>query len=632
MTKPSIALDETQQQAWSEAQDLWGVRMHEARAVPDANMGTFAWFGFPPSISIDPVEAQRMGANTELASVFAHELGHHVLSPSTRLASLKISQQMARALTASSLDTVRNIGERAHSLGNLWSDMLINVRVAELQRRSAPAEEPGMLRLWTILSKEPTQDRQWWVVLRAYEELWGLPSGRLCSPQPPVHWAEPALPTATHRGSLAPVQPNAADEELDEMEQAVAEFSRLIDSDPETDATFLADTVRTFGSDPIRGALRFGMVLAPYVLADDRSHAGTDGAARVCSGDPDAAAPSALELDEVLRDARLRETPRHPALEAPVSTTAGAPGADTQPGAAGDPGPSGGQSYGLADTLELYSALDQSTVIESWYAAEARTWVRPYRQPSVAPTVTGQLPGPLDQWELTDEPGDIDWPATLAQGARVIPGVTTRQRTQLDDDAPTATESVLLDLYIDSSGSMPSPGEESPAILAGTILVLSVLRGGGRVRVTSFSGPAQVAGSNGFTGRRSEAIAALLTFFSGGTTFPLDLLEERYDQKTLRREDRSAAGPIRRHLVVLSDDGLESMFGAGQADRADIAADVRTKLDTATLLVLDSRRTMADLASGAGYDLDYLDTLDAAPAACARLARIIAGDEVAVHG
>jgi hypothetical protein len=620
------ALDDRQRAAWEEAQRLWGVRMHEATAQPRAGRGTFAWFGFPPSITIDPVAAARSGVGDELVSVFAHELGHHVLSPSTRLASLKITQQMARALTASSLDPVAEVADRSHYLGNVWSDMLINVRVAELQRRELrragrQAEEPGMLRLWSLLCREPTASRLWWVVLRAYEDLWGLPAGRLCQAAPP----------AVARVEPVEVEPPAG--AYPDVAAAHLEFSRLIDSDPESDAAFLASTVRTFGSDPIRGALRCGMVLAPYLLAEAAEQAAGTAAgrssgraaqqpgSRACGGDPDGAPATASELDEVLRDARLGEQPRHPIFEGS--------GADTVAPAAGGgkaEGEGGGQAYGLADTLALYSTLDAKVVTEAWYSAAAREWIAPYRQPSRAPLAAGELPGALEQWELTDELESIDWPSTLAASPRVIPGVTTRLRSSLDDEAPRTTESVRLDLYIDSSGSMPAPEYTSPAVLAGTILLLSVLRGGGRVRVTSFSGAGDVAGDDAYTRRRSEAMQALLVYFGGGTVFPLDLLAARYDDAALVREGRASGGVERRHLVVLSDDGLQSFFGAGQQANGAVAVDVRDRLQTATLLVLDPGRSMAGAAQSAGYDIDYLDSMDAAPEACARLARRIAGD------
>ena len=58
---------------------------------------------------------------------------------------------------------------------------------------------------------------------------------------------------------------------------------------------------------------------------------------------------------------------------------------------------------------------------------------------------------------------------------------------------------------------------------------------------------------------------------------------------------------------------------------AQVAAQVRPKLTTATLVLLDSSRVVAPLADRAGYDVAYLPSMDDAPAVCARLAEVIHG-------
>jgi hypothetical protein len=612
----AVELTGEQKTAWDSAQALWGVHMHSALMRPDAHEPSFAWFSFPPSISVDPIFAAKIGVDHEWESIFAHELGHHVLSPSTRIGSLKITHQMSRALSASSTQPVAQIAELSAYLSNLWSDMLINVRVAEMQRRRNPDAMPGMIRMWAILSGEPTRDRSWWVMMRAYEELWSLPPGRLASVNPPP--GPNADPPATALISPAPDD----DSEGDSAAQLLAEFEGMVTTNPEVDAGLIADTVRLFGADPIRGALRFGMVLAPYLIVEQaprrggkpgKSESMGGGHSQECGGDIDGRPATTEELGEILRDARLREVPRHP-LETvePAPTTAVGQRADPDPTSL-----AGGQGYGLAETLTLYAASDEAAVLRTWYLSEAARWVRPYREPAPGATSTGVLPGPLDVWSLDDELSALDWPATLAVAPEPIPGITTRQRTSFDDETLVGSRGVKLDLYIDSSGSMPSPRSQSPAILAGAILLLSVLRGGGQVRVTSFSGAGEVAGRTRFGRNREAAMALLTTFYGGGTVFPLDLLAGRYPAKAHDPGSRS-------HLVVLSDDGLSSMFGEGQPQYASTAHDARAQLDTATLIVLDPTQRMASVAAQNGYDVAYLDSIADAPAVCARLAVEIA--------
>lgn len=61
--------------------------------------------------------------------------------------------------------------------------------------------------------------------------------------------------------------------------------------------------------------------------------------------------------------------------------------------------------------------------------------------------------------------------------------MTTRKRVQEEDRGDEPEQVPLdLDLYLDSSGSMPDPAHVlSPVAVAGTILALSALRAGGRV-------------------------------------------------------------------------------------------------------------------------------------------------------
>jgi hypothetical protein len=635
-----------QRAAWQAAQSLWGVQLHDPELKPNARQPSFAWFSFPPQVTFDLPMAEKLGVGGFQESIFAHEIGHHALSPSTRLSNLKIAHQIARALAATDAQRIPNVQDEVHRLSNLWSDLLINVRVAELQRRrDGQGTTPEMVRMWSVLGWNGSPDRLWWVVLRAYEILWTLPAGSLCTSDPPLVPVDPAeektrrreeYSTALHRkivldklraaGNARKVTEQEKDFAAQDAASAMQrEFNAVASTNPGLDAGLLAETVRTFGDDPVSGALRFGMLLAPYLVSEGMARHPAPPVRRpgLCDGESGANPATAGELVAVLGDARLQDTPEHPAVVKARGLGVAAAGASGIPGAstASSVGPAGStdQGYGLAATLELYRDSGTNDVIAAWYQTRARGYVRPLLQRATTPPPTGtDIPGPLDSWDLGDDLADIDWAASMARSPTIVPGVTTRQRDYLPDVPAPATESLDLDLYIDSSGSMQHPTRESPAVLAGSILILSVLRGGGRVRVTSFSAAGQVAGGERFTRDRLEALRDLTTYFGGGTVFPLDLYGYRYRGLT-----RTSAR-VRRHVVVLSDEGLLSMFGTGQPQFADVAARVRRGLDSATLVLQDSRHAVAGPAAAAGYDIEYIQRMTDAPAACTRLAQRLA--------
>lgn len=601
-----------EREAWEAALDLWGVELHDPVVHTRSDQGSFAWFGFPPEVNVDPGELARHGGQAHLTSVFAHEIGHHVLSPSTRVDSLKIRQQMARVIDLYDRRHRLDLAAASGFCANLWSDMLINDRVMQLQRaRLAPGETPDMVQLTRALAA-PTlakglrgaEDNElWWVVQRAYELLWRLPEGDLAWPEPPKRWkADYAQQLRNARRRLRASKSKQRNEAYQlKRDVAELEYDPRASLDPAHDATTVADVVRTLAADPVSGAIPWAMVMAPYLLLGFKSNG--------CHEDSPGA-PSAAELAGAIGDPRLQKPLVHPEDAEVVPADGDATAATATDGS--------GQALGLARTLELMAGADPNAVMAAWYEAEARPHVAPLVQRGLAPAGPA-IPGPLEEWELGDDLAELDWPATLTTGAVFVPGVTTRRRTFIADEPEVDHEPVLLDLYLDSSGSMTHPQRGSAAIVAGTILSLSVLRGGGRVRVTSWSAAGQVAGDSVYTRDRVEIMRQLTTYFGGGTTFPLDLLRARYPESRPPAEGQ-------RHLVVLSDAGLDTFLGRGQEEYAGVAAAVRRVIDTGSLMIIgrwggEWRKEAARL----GYDVAEIPEVLQAPAACAALAERIAG-------
>ncbi|KQQ66045.1 VWA domain-containing protein [Microbacterium sp. Leaf320] len=617
-----VPLTDDARSAWERALALWRVWLDDPTVRPGAAdaHGAPAWFSFPPSVTVDPRYLADRGLADELWSMFAHEIGHHVLAPSTRIDSLKIDHQMARAITAATARV--KAGEGARRLSNLWCDLLVNTRVAQLQRAekeggATATRDLGIVRLGLALYPAPegSGDRLWWVYCRAYELLWQLPAGTLCPLEPPPRPERARVQTTLVPLSQIPEKHREKERLLraaqTERERVAAELAGATATNPAVDAALVADAVRSFATDPVSGAALFGVIAAPY-LAEQA------GAAEIGAGEPlagcgvDDAPATADELGRILADQRLRDDlPRHPGMvRAPDGQ--GDPEDTTDEGAKKD-----GQRLTIARTLALYRESGEDAVLAAWYRNEAAAWVRPYTRQAPS-TPTGGIPGPVELWEVGDALADLDWPLTLRSGT-VIPGVTTRRRSELDDEPIVRETSLELDLYIDSSGSMTHPRNGSPAVLAGTILALSILRGGGRVRVTSFSGTGEVAGMPRFGRDPAEIIAAISLFFGRSTSFPLDLYAARYAGLPPAGDDDQ------RHVVVLSDDGLVSMFGVGNEPYQGVARTVREVLTTGTLVLMDRRHQVAQLAERDGYDVVYLQTMADAPAACAALAEALHG-------
>lgn len=627
--------------AWEAALALWGVQLSSLVLHADAGARqAIAWFGFPPEVNVNLRKLVDHGLGDELETVIAHEIGHHVVAPGTRIDSLKIRHQAARALVACGAPKPElYVGYVA----NLWTDLLVNTRLEELQRRTAgeagAGGEAGIVRARRVELGWTKTDRVGWIFQRAHERLWRLPAGSLAAPVAP-----PAPPPAV----LAPPAPDAhlnVETKFQEQEKTwlaahadvIALQNRLANVrklDPQLDSATLAQAVRSFAHDPITGALVAGLIFAPYLMeiplpvkignsGDDGEEGGSGKRKKTAAGGKDGPlthsctevgkAATHKELATVLADRRVWEP--LPQVEGRTNDKGEVTLAPDPTGAVRT---KAGQALGIAHTIALHPGLDHNKTMVDWYKVQAGAHVQPWTtRRSQAPST--DLPGPLEQWDLGDDLADIDWPGTFHGGALVMPGVTTVRRSTLDDDPEPKEGRITLDLYVDSSGSMARPNQGSPAVLAGSILILSIIKGGGSVRVTSFSGPGQVAGSGEFTDRIDSALRDLFSYFGGGTTFPLDLYAARY------QDLKPPAAHESRHVVVLSDDGAVSLFGAGNPGMEHVAPLVRSVLTTATVIAVDPRHMIADAAKAAGYEVIYIQTMEEAPAVCTKLAEVLRG-------
>ena len=228
-----------------------------------------------------------------------------------------------------------------------------------------------------------------------------------------------------------------------------------------------------------------------------------------------------------------------------------------------------------------------------YYRERARPYLIPFPSRKV-PESTDPLPEGLEPWDIGQALDAADWLQSVLQSPRIVPGMTTVQRVWgTTEGREPKREPLDLDLYVDSSGSMPNPQRiTSYPALAGAILCLSALRAGARVQATLWSGKNQFTTTKGFV-RDHEAVLTVLTgYFGGGAAFPIHVLRDTY---TARKVDARPA-----HVLVISDDGVSTMFDSDERGSSgwDIAAKALARAAGGGTLVLNLPANWTASASG----------------------------------
>lgn len=486
---------------WPEALRAWGrfVTVHEpllCQSTKDAQRaglkGSFAMFRLDDrTVVLDLAGIAKLGLAELPVEVMAHEVGHHVLCPADLADNGRLLSRIRRALP--------NLEAHAPLIGNLWADLLINDR---LQRSRGLRMDQVYARLGPLPSSP-----LWTLYLRIYEILWSLPAGRL-TPAP----VEAAL---------------------------------------DGDAQLGAKLARVYATDWLTGAGGFALLCYRYLAEDD---AGGPAAAqgRVCvsgvGGDTQVSGLTEADGGPIT----------HPALDPLVNDFAGL---EADPRPEEDPAevpaaPSEGQYREPFEYSQLLRQLglnvtDADAAIRYYKERALPNLVRfPVRD---RPLSTDPLPEGLGPWDVGESLEAVDWLASTLRSPTIVPGVTTVQRlygTAEGDDRD--RQPVDLDLYIDSSGSMPDPRTTvSYLALAGAILALSALRVGARVQATLWSGTNQFACTDGFVRDETAILRVITGFFGGATAFPLHVLRDTYAEP--RRPT---------HIVVISDNGVDTMIEA----------------------------------------------------------------------
>lgn len=495
--------------AWPQALASWSryTRLHDAllcrttvAAAAEGLAGSFAMIRLADqSVVIDMEAICKFGLQDYAVEILAHEIGHHVLAPASATDQFRLLARMRRALPT--------LEDKAPMVANLYTDLCINDRLqrqcnlrmadiyrllareAATQRAARRLNEPGML--WTLY-------------LRIYETLWQLDKGCLGG--------------------------TAATKEID------------------ADAWLGARVIRVYANDWMIGAGRFASLLLPYLVQDG----GDDDALAPLHDTKEAAAGcvpgglQAIEADEIDGAIHPARDPNITGLDDDLAPEVQQPAAQAR-GQAREP-------FEYGEILRAAGIkLSGHEIAMRYYRERALPHLIPFPTEFGGPSGEPQLEA-VEPWEIGDPLDEIDWLQSVMLCPRPVPGLTTVRRVY-SRDAAAARElaPIDLDMYVDSSGSMPNPQVATSYLaLAGAIIALSALRAGSSVQVTLWSGKSQVLGTAGFVRDSDEVLRVLTGFFGGATAFPIHRLRETYAGRD--KQARPA------HILMISDDGITTMF------------------------------------------------------------------------
>jgi hypothetical protein len=472
-------------------------------------------------IMINLESIRKRGLENFPTAIMAHEIGHHIYVPGNLTDNARMTAAIGRMLTGLPQSS-------AGLVGNLYGDLLINDRL----QRKAGVDVSAVYRKLCENAGKVTE--VWKIYMRTYEQLWSLPAGTL--------------------------QPGKVSAELD------------------ADAMLLSRLIRNFAGDWLRGARRFAAVIYPYLAKDEADKRqqtlaelglnDTKGAAIPRDGqDPTGAIPDGLtgidpsemgdtsDFDDDILD------PLGEGDEKPKPADDQSPSREAK-------SPSEQQRRTPFEYGELLKALglklEARDVTIRYYRERALPYLIPFPTRK-APQVTEPIAEGYADWGIGDALEDMDPMASVMRSPVVIPGVTTVQTVYGEAPGSEPKRAPFnLDIYVDSSGSMPNPSlDVSYLALAGTILALSALRAGAAVQATLWSGPKQFQTTNGFIREENKILGIITGFIGGSTAFPLHLLRDTYDAKASLKKAT--------HILVISDNGADTMLQKDERGEAGAA-------------------------------------------------------------
>lgn len=509
------------QAAWPAALSAWSrfTRLRDPRlcdssvaAAKEGLAGAFAMIRLvDKSVVIDLEAVAALKLDDHATEILAHEIGHHILAPASATDSFRLIARLRRALPT--------LERYAPMVANLYTDLLINDRL----QRQAGLDMAGIYR--RMAERETGQrSRLWKLYVGIYESLWSLEKGCLGGP--------------------------------------------LDDAEMEGDAWLGARVIRVYARDWMQAAGRFATLVLPYLAEDAEQDMALrrlhDTRSAAQGADPTGA--QQVEADEA-------DGVVHPSRDANVTGIIEEHDAEAEPAEPRDDvhRRGEGQSREPFDYGEILRAagldLSDEEIAIRYYRERALPLLVPFPTRPGAPSDEPQLEG-IESWSLGDPLDEVDWLQTAAQSPIIVPGVTTVRRVYgREPGTPGRPDPVDLDLYVDSSGSMPDPRRSTSFLtLAGAVIALSALKAGSRVQATLWSGKNQWMGTEGFVRDEKAILSILVGYYGGATAFPIHRLRDTFASRA------KTARPT--HILMISDDGITTMFDADERGVSgwDIAA------------------------------------------------------------
>jgi hypothetical protein len=439
---------------------------------------------------------QELGIEGYPLEVMCHEIGHHVYCPADLADQGRLIARIRRALPSKE--------HVAPLVANLYTDLLINDR---LQRDA----KLRMNELYAKIAQGGAEDGLWRFYTRIYEILWHLDKGSLSG----------------------------------------GEITKGID----VDASLGARVIRSYAKDWLRGAGRFAMLCFPYLAENEGA-----GLRTILRGWLDAEKSASGSIPDGLAEIEddEEEGAVHPALDPDLGGVA--PEEIGLPELASETGDTMPRRR-YREPFEYREILNSLGVEAS---AEEMT-IRYYRERAVPhlvpfpvrllPASIDPLPEGLEVWDSSDALDELDVLESLMRSDRIIPGVTTVQRTWGVSPGHDP-ETLPVDLYVgvDCSGSMRNPAHAtSYPVLAGTIIALSALRAGARVMVCLSGEPGSYSATDGFVRDERQILGVLTGYLGTGYAFGIHRLKHAFENRT------PTARPA--HILIVTDHDIFAMLG-----------------------------------------------------------------------